>query len=469
MKLLHAAVPALLAVMVPAAARAQVPLESKIGQMIMVTVTGDSVELHTPSMDTLRNDLAHGFVGGLVMFTWSGNLQSPGQIAHFTRELQKLSGMPLFLAIDQEGGNVARLSAANGFAATPSAYTLGTVLNSEPSTREAASTMAGWFVETGLNMNLAPVVDVNVNPASPAIGAKERSFSAHPDTVALHAGWFIDEFRRRGIVTTLKHFPGHGSAVGDSHLGFTDVTSTWSPVELLPYERLLASGSVDAVMTAHVFNATLDSLHPATLSPSTINGVLRGQLGYRGLVVSDAMGMQAIATQYGFEQALEMAVLAGVDMVLYTRNLDSAGGSLPRGIVEFLARRVAEGAIPESRIHEAYARIISLKQRYLTGSDHRPSAEVAAGLEIANYPNPFNTSTMIRFSVPREGTVSLIVYDLLGKVVARVVHAAVGRGVHEFRLDAPVASGVYLCRLEAVGAGRDPWRASKTHRMIVLR
>jgi beta-N-acetylhexosaminidase len=196
---------------------------------------------------------------------------------------------------------------------------------------------------------------------------------------------------------------------------------------------------------------------------------LREQLGYHGLVVSDAMGMQAISTHYGLEQAMEMAVLAGVDMLLSTRNLDSAGRSLPRGIVEFLARRVAEGAIPESRINEAYARIMSLKQRYLTAVHQQAVAAFPGDLDITNYPNPFNSSTTIRFSLPREGTISLTVYDLLGRVVTRVAHSDFARGVYEFRLDAPVASGVYLCRLEAVGTGRDTWSASKTHRMLVLR
>ena len=181
-----------------------------------------------PSMDTLKSDLANRLVGGVVMFVWSENLANPAHIARFTGQLQALAHVPLLLAIDQEGGKVARLSASNGFAATSTAYDLGTVLNQESTTQGAASTMAGWFVQTGLTMNLAPVVDVNVNPASPAIGALKRSFSADAATVARHASWFIDEFHAKHILTALKHFPGHGSATADSHLGFTDITTTWS-------------------------------------------------------------------------------------------------------------------------------------------------------------------------------------------------------------------------------------------------
>ncbi len=339
----------------------QVPLRAKLGQMVMITVTGDSVERSSPSMDTLKNDLAEHLVGGVVMFTWSGNLKSPGQIAHFTSELQKRAHIPLLLAIDQEGGRVARLSPSNGFAASPSAYELGTVLNQESSTRATASMMAGWFTQTGLTMNLAPVVDLNINPASPAIGALYRSFSPAPGVVVQHASWFIDEFRRKGILTTLKHFPGHGSATADSHLGLTDVTTTWSSVELDPYARLIAGNAVDAIMTGHLYNATIDSLYPATLSFATITGLLRSQLGYDGVVVSDEMSMKAISTHYGLDQAMILAVNAGVDVLLYNSNRDSLGNSLARRVVTVLERAVLDGVISSERIDDSYARIMRLK------------------------------------------------------------------------------------------------------------
>ncbi len=229
---------------------AQTSLRQKIGQMVMVTFVGDSLEESSASLDTMKSDLANGLVGGTIMYTWSNNLNRPAQISHLTSELQRRALTPLLIAIDEEGGQVARLGPSNGFASTPSAYQLGTLINNETYTRSTASMMASWFVQTGLNLNFAPVVDVDVNPSSPAIGALQRSFSANPSVVASQASWFIDEFHKKKILTTLKHFPGHGSATTDSHLGLVDITKTWADSELIPYRQLLSAGVVDLIMTA---------------------------------------------------------------------------------------------------------------------------------------------------------------------------------------------------------------------------
>ena len=441
----------------------QASLRQKIGQMVMVTVTGDSLERSSPSLDTAKTDLADQLVGGFVMFNWSGNLNGPDQIAHLCAELQERSAVPLLLAIDQEGGQVARLKASNGFAATPSAYTMGTVVHQEAYTRSVAAQMAEWFVQTGLTMNLAPVVDVNVNPASPAIGARERSFSADADTVTDHARWFIEEFRKRGIITTLKHYPGHGSAVGDSHSGFTDVTSTWSAMELLPYSSLVAAGAVDAVMTAHVFNATLDSLHPATLSYNTVQGLLRDQLGYHGVIVSDAMGMSAISQFYGIDQAAALAVQAGVDILLYTSNLDSTGNSLARRIVGVIERQISEGSISESRIDQSYQRIMALKDRYLIGAARRIAGPVPAGFGLRSYPNPFNPVTTIEYELPERDFVSVRIYNMLGQQIVTLVEGERPAGLQRISWDASsLPSGIYMCRLESGGR-------STTGRLLLLK
>lgn len=433
-------------------AAAQVSLREKIGQMLMVTITGDSLEKSTRSIDTAKADLAEGLIGGIILFNWSGNLESPDQIAHLTQELQSRARIPLLLAIDQEGGRVARLSASNGFEATPSAFDMGTVVNQEWFTRLSASQMATWFFRTGLNMNLAPVVDVNVNPTSPAIGALDRSFSADPDTVSAHSGWFMDEFHSRGVITALKHFPGHGSAVGDSHLGFTDVTATWSPMELQPYQRLLLDGVVDVIMTAHVYNAQLDSLHPATLSKSTIDGLLRTQLGYDGVVVSDEMSMKAISQFYGIDQAAELAVNAGVDILLYNKNLDSTGYSLARRIAGVIEKGVGEGAITQERVDQSYARIMSLKGRYLTGLQRPIASSVPGSFRLGTYPNPFNSGTTIEYEVPSPGMVSVKIYNMLGQAIDIVAEGIGNPGVHRARWDAAgFPSGMYLCRLEFAG------------------
>ena len=444
-------------------AASQIPLRTKLGQMVMVTVTGDSVEESSPSMDTLKSDLAENLIGGVIMFTWSGNLKSPEQISHFTGELQKRAAIPLFLAIDQEGGSVARLSASNGFAATASAYDLGTVLNQEGATRATAATMANWFVQTGLTMNLAPVVDLNVNPASPAIGALKRSFSADPAVVVRHASWFIDEFHKKSTLTTLKHFPGHGSAASDSHLGFTDITTTWSAAELQPYAQLIAVHAVDAVMTGHLFNATIDSLYPATLSYATITGLLRNQLGYPGVVISDEMSMKAISSYYGLDEAMVLAVKAGVDILLYNKNRDSSGNSLARRVVDVLERSVRDGVIPESRIDASYARIMELKGAVSTAVPLPAIAERQRDLLLTNYPNPFNPVTTIAYRVPEAGHAVFTIVDLLGRAVATVADSYHSAGLYTVRFDGShLASGIYLCRLETA-------QSSVTRRIVLLR
>jgi beta-N-acetylhexosaminidase len=448
---------------VSAPAGAGVTLREKLGQMVMITVTGDSLEETGPSMETLKSDLANRLVGGVVMFVWSDNLVNQAHIARFTGQLQALAHVPLLLAIDQEGGRVARLSASNGFAATSTAYDLGTVLNQESSTRSMASMMAGWFVETGLTMNLAPVVDVNVNPASPAIGALKRSFSADAATVARHASWFIDEFHAKHVLTALKHFPGHGSAKADSHLGFTDITTTWSNVELDPYRTLLAEGKPDAIMTGHLFNGTIDSVYPATLSYATITGILRDQLGFGGVVMSDAMGMAAITSHYGLDEAMVLAVNAGVDILLYTTNLDSAGHSLAGRIVDVLERHVQEGTIPVARIDASYARIMALKGTYVTSVDIVGSPDLPSEMHLASFPNPFNPVTTLQYTLGSDGPAKLQVFDLLGRLVATLVDGYHRAGVHSVRFDGTgLGSGMYICRLESAGA-------VATHRLALLK
>jgi beta-N-acetylhexosaminidase len=416
--------------------------------MVMVTMTGDSLDgKASPSVDTMKSDLANGLIGGVIMFTWSSNLRNPQQIAHLTQKLQERASVPLFICIDEEGGQVARLSASNGFGNTPSAFQMGSS-NNESSTRSTAATMAGWFVQTGLNVNLAPVVDVNVNPNSPAIGALGRSFSSNPDIVTSNASWFIDEFHKRKLLTTLKHFPGHGSAAADSHLGLVDITNTWSDKELTPYRQLLSAGMVDAIMTAHVFNAKLDSLYPATLSQKVLTGILRNQLGYNGVVVSDDMSMQAIVAYYGFDDAVTLAVNAGLDVLLYTSNVHDATSSQARHVVDLIERKVKDGTIDAKRIDDSYNRIMTLKRRTIASGVEIALSAVPDHFILRNYPNPFNPSTTITLQIPQQDHVSLKIFDLLGREVVTLLDDDVRPGTRFVKWNASnLASGIYIAQL----------------------
>jgi len=339
------------------------PLKIKIGQMFMRGFRGLSID---PADPVIRDIREHG-LGGVVLFDYdvpSGtpvrNIASPDQVRGLISTLQEAADGSLLVAVDYEGGRVNRLKSRFGFPETVSAQTLG--LQDPAHTGEQAAAMADMLADLGFNMNLAPVVDVNVNPESPVIGALERSFSGDPDTVAAHAAAFIEAHHDRNILCTLKHFPGHGSAASDSHKGLTDITETWSEKEFAPYRTLIQKGLADAVMTAHVYHAGLDPEFPATLSSKIIGGLLRRQLGYNGIVLSDCMQMGAIVQEYGFEEAVLRAVQAGVDILVYANNSVYKEDVALRAI-EILVNLVNSGKISEARIDASWQRIRKLKNR----------------------------------------------------------------------------------------------------------
>ena len=228
-----------------------------------------------------------------------------------------------------------------------------------------AETTAQTLQSAGINLNLAPVVDLNVNPDNPIIGYYERSFSADPDIATDHALEVIRAHHEYGVLTTLKHFPGHGSSTGDSHQGFVDVTDTWSEIELEPFRNIIQAGVCDVVMTAHIFNAHLDPDYPATLSHPTITGILRDQLGWDGVVITDDMGMGAITQYYGFETAIELAVEAGADILAYAINSAVFDLTIPARAFQVIKGLVENEVIRESRIDQSYRRIMRLKDRLM--------------------------------------------------------------------------------------------------------
>lgn len=344
----------------------KVSLEEMMGQMIMVGFRG--LEISEDSV--IAKDIKAGKVGGVILFnrdvalgTTVRNITSPEQVKKLNASLQSFAKIPLFVAVDQEGGKVVRLRADAGFPATVSQQYLGT-LNIEDSTRFYAHRMASIMQEVGFNVNFAPSVDVNVNPASPVIGAIGRSLSGDTSIVTRHAGYIIDELSKNKIISVLKHFPGHGSAGADSHLGFVDVSQTWQSYELAPYRALIQSGKVEMIMTAHIFNSQWDAQYPATLSRYVITEMLRNQLGFKGVVISDDMNMKAISEYYSFEKAIEMAVNAGVDILLIANNInyDQQAASKTLNVLKQL---VQEGKISPERIEESYKRIMALKKKQL--------------------------------------------------------------------------------------------------------
>ena len=340
-------------------------LQTMIGQMIMVGTRGMTLEEVSPQFQA---QIKSGKIGGIILFDYDvvkkvahRNIQSPAQVKALISGLQKDASTPLFMAVDQEGGRVNRLKPKYGFPTSVSAQYLGTLDNVD-STKYYGNRTAMLCEALGFNVNFAPAVDVNFNPESPAIGKIERSFSADPAMVVKHAGLLIEAQHAKGILSTLKHFPGHGSAQADSHYGVTDVTKYWQESELIPFEKLGKSSQNVAIMTAHVANQNLDADYPATLSKKIITGILREKLGFQGLIFSDDMQMKAVNAQFGFETLLEKSINAGVDVLVFGNNLEY-DEMIPTKAIEAITKMVEQGTISRERIMESYNRIIRTKRQ----------------------------------------------------------------------------------------------------------
>ena len=295
------------------------------------------------------------------------NMVSPTQVTELTRDLQALAarcvGRPLFIAVDAEGGRVMRLSPRLGYPPTLPARSWASA-TTPPSPRPRPGAWAEMLREAGINWNLAPVVDVAVNPTNPAVVTLGRTYSSDPARVAAHARAFVLGMHEAGVLTALKHFPGHGSSRSDSHQGFTDVSDTARlRVELAPFRSLIAAGLADSVMTAHVFNRGLDPWDPATLSRFTVQRVLRGWLHYDGVAVSDDLLMGAIAQHYGLEDAAVLALGAGVDVLLIAQNTGKQDDRAAERVIAAITRAIAAGTLRESRVREAVARVDALRAK----------------------------------------------------------------------------------------------------------
>ena len=352
------------------------PLKQKIGQMVMIGFRGTSLHMEDPLYQMLKDY----HIGGVVLyskdlpskFTQPRNVESPEQLKQLTRVLQSIDSIPMFIAIDEEGGNVKRLDPQDGFVDDVSHQKIGAI-NNVDTTRVWANTLASELSDMGINMNFGPVLDLNVNPVNPIIGGRERSFSRDVDTVLVHGKIFVEEHRKNNIVTVPKHFPGHGSSEKDSHKGLSDITKTWSPRELRPFEHFIEKGFTEVIMTCHVYNENLDTL-PATLSPKIIGDLLRGTYGFDGLIISDDMHMRAISNFYDFEISIEKALLAGVDMLLFSNNAYPCPEDEPNCVkipydpkiaqkaVDHIYALVEEGTITEEQIEKSYQRILKVKQ-----------------------------------------------------------------------------------------------------------
>ncbi len=338
-------------------------LRQEIGQMLMVGFRGTSIS----DTNHITRDIKEYNLGGVILFEYDvpshsrpRNISSVKQLKRLCRDLQSLSDGKLLIGIDQEGGRVSRLKEKYGFPTFASAQKTAT--DGDDSVRHYARLTAKTLAQLGINLNFAPCVDVNINPDCPVIGKIERSFGKDAVKVAKYAGIWIEEQNAEGVVSCLKHFPGHGSSKADTHLGLADVSDTWQPAEILPYRELIAKGDVQMVMTTHVFNSQIDSLYPATLSHTTLTGLLRDSLHFDGVIITDDMAMGAMTQQYGYEEMLLLAILAGADMLCLSNNGQEYNADIVPQTIDLIYDMVLSGKIPEERIHESAQRIRKLKE-----------------------------------------------------------------------------------------------------------
>ncbi|MDQ1070389.1 glycoside hydrolase family 3 protein [Streptomyces canus] len=343
-------------------------LEEKVGQLFVMRVYGHSAtapdqadvdaNLKEIGVRTAAEMIARYRVGGIIYFTWAHNTRDPHQIADLSNGIQKASlrqprGLPVLVSTDQEHGIVCRV----GEPATlfPGAMAIGA--GGSRKDAHALGRVAGQELRAiGIRQNYSPVADVNVNPANPVIGV--RSFGSEAGAVAGLVAAEVAGYQGAGVAATAKHFPGHGDTAVDSHYGFPVITHSrelWEKLDAVPFRAAIRAG-IDSIMTAHIQFPALDaSGDPATLSQPILTGILRGELGYDGVVVTDSLGMEGVRTKYGDDRVPVLALKAGADQLLNPPSLDVAWNAV--------LRAVQGGELTEARLDESILRILRLKAR----------------------------------------------------------------------------------------------------------
>jgi beta-N-acetylhexosaminidase len=333
-------------------------LDAMISQMLMVGFSGTDVQ--DKWVEQIGKEIRKDRIGGVILF--KRNISSPKQLKALTKYLQAQNKLfvPLFIGVDQEGGKVQRLDKSNGFSHYLSAQELAQEKTLQRASKEYEN-LSNELYEYGFNLNFAPVVDLNLNPKSPAIGGKQRSYSNAEEIVYAYSNIFIKKMHQAHILSVLKHFPGHGSATNDSHKGFTDITDTWKYKELKPYFDFIARKRVDMIMVGHLTNRNFDKRYPATLSKNMIEGILRQKLHFQGVVISDDMQMGAIKKNFSMQEAIVKSINAGVDIVLFSTYFYEKS-NIVKTFHILVKDAVKKGKISKKRIEQSYRRIIRLKK-----------------------------------------------------------------------------------------------------------
>jgi beta-N-acetylhexosaminidase len=342
-------------------------LTEKIGQMLVVGFRGASPNEEWPQ--ELAAQIREGWVGGVLFL--GHNVKSARGVKGLLRSFKAAGGrLPPLLMVDQEGGLVQRLGPEVGWKKLQAAESVARTRTPQEAYalyRRTARVLWRW----GFNTNLAPVVDVNVYKSNPIIGRLGRAYSDRPSEVVQYAQAFIQAHRDENVLTSIKHFPGHGSSRRDSHDGFTDISQTWqSSVEIATFQDLIRRSCVDMIMSGHLFleryQVEQDGNLPATLSARLLERLLREEIGYDGVIVTDDMEMGAIRKHFGQREAVLKAIKAGNDLIMVS-NTSRPDPQLPKVLVRFIVTEARRDRSLMERINQSFQRIMRLKSRLAVG------------------------------------------------------------------------------------------------------
>ena len=340
-------------------------LEQLIGQLIIAGFRGSNAPPDSPIVNFIKDYNLAGVIlydedvkiGGLG----TRNIQTPGQVKDLSNQLQSFSKGDLLISIDQEGGGTNRLKPDYGFPETPSWNHMG-LLDNDLMTQQFSQTIASTLNDCGINVNFAPVLDLDYGDDT-VIGKAKRANSNLPKTVVQHSRVFIQSLKENNIISCGKHFPGQGSAFGDTHKGSTNISDTWTVKDLIPFDELIKYGHLDMVMVSHTFDKKMDPKYPASLSKIIITDMLRNDLGFKGVVICDDPSMNAISDHYNLTESFELMLNAGIDLFCLGNNLNYDPDFIPKS-VSSMCQLVKSGKITEDRIRQSINRIESLKTKY---------------------------------------------------------------------------------------------------------
>lgn len=343
-------------------------LEEKIGQLFIIRPESlqpglTSQQVHdankygaTALGSHMAEELRGYYVGGIVLF--SKNIVTPGQLTSFILTMQQQSEIPLFVSVDEEGGSVSRIANSQNFDVPKYSNMQDIGLTGDSSeAKKVGTTIGAYLKQYGFNLNFAPVCDVNTNPNNIVIGS--RSFGSDPDLVAEMVTAEVSGLHEAGVMSCVKHYPGHGDTKGDTHEGFVSIEKTWDQLkqcELIPFMKAIAK-PIDMVMVSHITapNISSDNL-PSSLSYEMVQEKLRGDLGFKGVIITDSMAMGAISKEYSSADSAVKAISAGIDIILMPENFTQA--------YDGILSAVKGGVISEKRIDESVLRILDLKSQY---------------------------------------------------------------------------------------------------------